>query len=293
MHGLDRATPPPAGVAKAMLDRIGGSWWNVYIGGPRASVTWTPEQVAGYQDQGVRHFLLTYVGRQDGDVARLTAAQGRTDGADACRKAAAFGFGAGNPVCLDLELRTFEAAGSKSLDYVGGWCTAVRDEGLRPGVYANVGPLVALAERDARPDWVWVARWSHDDFRPSAHPDQVAGLGERWKGRRAWQYAGELHLGHLDPRFDGITIDINVTTAECRCLTGLDGERQRPPTTEEEDDMFTFSTEGKPVFFVAGGKAVGLNSANDLQAIRAAARDLPHFHLDLSTFEQFLRTFRD
>jgi hypothetical protein len=291
VHGLDRAEPPSADVAKAMLDRIGGSWWNVYIGGPRASVTWTPEQVAGYRAKGIRHFLLTYVGRQENDVPRLTAAQGRADGVDACRTAESFGFGAGNPVCLDLELRTFEAAASASLDYVGGWCTAVRGEGLRPGVYANVAPLVALAERDARPDWVWVARWAHDDFRPSAHPDDVAGLGGRWKGRRAWQYAGELDLGHLDPRFDGITIDLDVTTADCRCLTGLDGTPPRPPSTEE--DMFTFSTAGKPVFFVAGGKAVGLNSANDLQAIRAAAKDLPHFHLDLPTFEQFLKTYRD
>jgi hypothetical protein len=293
VQGLDRAAPPSAGVAKAMLDRIGGSWWNVYIGGPRASVTWSPDHVAAYRARGITQFLLTYVGRQQGDVARLTTAQGRADGVDACRKAAGFGFGADTPLCLDLELRTFEAAPSASLDYVGGWCAAVREQDLRPGVYANVPPLVALAERPerARPEWVWVARWSHDDFRPSAHPDQVGGLGGLWRGRRVWQYAGELDLGHLDRRFDGITIDLNVTTPDSGCLARLDGAAPSPSVTEE-DDMFTFSAPGKPVFFVAGGKAVGLNSANDLQAIRRAAKDIPHFNLDLATFDQFINTYR-
>ncbi|HEY8547329.1 MAG TPA: glycoside hydrolase domain-containing protein [Acidimicrobiales bacterium] len=293
-QGLDRAAPPLAPVAKAMLDRIGGSWWNVYIGGPRASVTWSPSHVAAYRAAGIGKFLLTYVGRQQRDVPRLNPAQGRADADDAARKVAAFGFGPGTPVCLDLELPTFEAAPSASLDYVGGWCVAVREQGLRPGVYANVRPLVALANRPERerPEWVWVARWSHRDFRPGAHPDQIDGMGTRWQGHRVWQYAGELDLGHLDPDFDRITIDLNVTTTGSGCLATVGGAAPIPSGTEEDDDMFTFTAPGKPVFFVAGGKAVGLNSPNDLQTIRQAVRDLPHFNLDLETFDQFVRTYR-
>jgi hypothetical protein len=63
----------------------------------------------------------------------------------------------------------------------------------------------------------------------------------------------------------------------------------------QEDDMFTFGTEGQPVFFVAGGKAVGLNEASDLETIRTALAPapLPHFALDDDTYAQFLNVFRD
>jgi hypothetical protein len=303
VHGLDRASPPAAGVAKAMLDRIGGSWWNVYIGGPRASVTWTPAQVDAYRDQGIRHFLLTYVGRQQHDVPLLTAAQGAADGDDACRRAESFGFGAGAPLCLDVELPTFEIAPTGSIDYAAAWCKAVRARGLRPGVYANVNPLLALAERADKPDWVWVARWLVDTPlpNPGADPADIRGLtADMWTGRRVWQYAGERQLGHLDPDFEGITVDLNVTTAGAGSLTGTtaDGLGSAAAAlqllrTNREDDMFTFTTDSKPVFFVAGGKAVGLNSLNDLRTIRSAVKDLPHFHLDAATFEEFLRTYRE
>jgi len=63
-----------------------------------------------------------------------------------------------------------------------------------------------------------------------------------------------------------------------------------PPT---EEDMFTFSSAGKPTFFVAGGKAIGLNEQTDLVTIKAAmgSQPLPHFQLDPETFEQFLRAY--
>src|SRR5579862_4565289 len=96
LHGLDKDVPPAAAKAKEMLDEIGGTWWNVYIGGPEASFTWQPEHVR------------------------------------ACQRVKDFGLAApGTPVCLDVELGTFEAAPSASLDYAGAWCEAVRAAGLR------------------------------------------------------------------------------------------------------------------------------------------------------------------
>jgi hypothetical protein len=189
-------------------------------------------------------------------------------------------------VCLDLEQRTFNAAPSASLDYVEGWCAAVRRKGLRPGVYANPAPLKALAARDDKPDFVWIAHWRHEGHQPGADPDDGPDLPDHlWQGRRAWQYAGEVPLA-------GLTVDCNVTTAGSGCLTGSPGAVRSPHPPDTEEDMFTFGTAGKPVFFVAGGKAVGLNNAQDLETIRNAVRDLPHFNLDRGTYDEFVSTSR-
>src|SRR5215468_4726831 len=127
LHGLDAAVPPPAAKAKAMLDSVGGSWWNVYMGGPEASHTWTPNDVHQYQQHGISKFLLCYVGWQSKHLSRLTVQEGGHDGDAACQLVKDFGmFAAGTPVCLDLEQPTFEAAPDASLDYAGAWCKAVR-----------------------------------------------------------------------------------------------------------------------------------------------------------------------
>lgn len=300
MHGLDRASPPSAAKAREMLDEIGGSWWNVYIGGPRASVRWTPADMRGYVDQGITRFLLTYVGRQQDDVPLLTTEQGRADGDDACRLAATFGHGgAGTPLCLDLELLTFEASPRGSLDYACGWTAAVQAKGLRPGVYANVRPLKKLAERADRPDWVWVAKWIRHRVDHGLDQHRIDGFGDSlWSaaGQRAWQYAGAFDG---DPcRVGGLDVDINAADSSCLVGTGsapgaaLKGIN---PSLLEDDDMFTFGSPNKPVFFVAGGKAVGLNEATDLDAIRASMGGvpLPHLNLDGETFNEFIRVFRD
>jgi hypothetical protein len=290
MHGLDSAVAPPANVAKAMLEQIGGSWWNVYIGGPRATNAWKPAEVESYRAAGIVHFLLTYVGRQQDDVALLTSAQGDKDGEAAVRLAATFGFGAGEPLALDLEQRTFNAAPSRSLDYIEGWVASVRRQGWRPGVYTNVGPLNGLAERAEKPDFVWVARFVRDAFDPTIDHRRIKGLpDDLWAGRRAWQYVGDTTL----PGF-GHKIDIDVTDASSGCLTGTTpgAGLLKAASLMEEDDMFTFTTAGKPVFFVAGGKAVGLNSANDVVAIKRAVPSLPEFKLDAETFNEFLRVYR-
>jgi hypothetical protein len=290
MHGLDKAGPPSADTAKAMLDKIGGEWWHVYIGGPRASVTWKPSHVEAYRAKGIKHFLLDYVGRQSEDVNLLTRSQGGRDGEEAVRLAENFGFGAGEPLCLDLEQRTFNAAPDASLDYVEGWCSAVRRLGWRPGVYTNVAPLKALAKRTEKPDWVFVARWVRDGPDPAIDHRHIKDLpDDLWVGRRVWQYAGEIDASIL-----GEVVDVDVTDRASGCLTGTTPGAALLKTASllEDDDMFTFSSNGKPVFFVAGGKAVGLNGQDDLRVVRGAVQNLPHFQLDSETFDQFLRVYR-
>lgn len=62
-----------------------------------------------------------------------------------------------------------------------------------------------------------------------------------------------------------------------------------------EDDMFTYTTTGKPIFFCHAGKTVGLNEATDLAAMRSAAdaagQKLIHFPLDDDTFAKFRDAF--
>ncbi len=229
LHGLDKDVPPAAAKAKEMLDEIGGTWWNVYIGGPEASFTWQPEHVRAYQQQGIHHFLLCWVGRQAKELSRLTVAQGRTDGDAACQRVKDFGLAApGTPVCLDVELGTFEAAPSASLDYAGAWCEAVRAAGLRPGVYANPAPLQELHKRTAKPDWVWLASWVQHTADPGANPRLAKGLDpDQWPqhGQRAWQYAGAFD--HKVCQIGGIDVDIDV--ADAACLVDTYGQHPHPP----------------------------------------------------------------
>ena len=65
LHGLDRDGAPDPGLAKKMLEDIGGTWWNVYMGGPESGGSgWTPGLLSQYKDHGINQFLLSYVGWQ-------------------------------------------------------------------------------------------------------------------------------------------------------------------------------------------------------------------------------------
>jgi hypothetical protein len=225
LQGLDRASAPDAAKAKAMLNEIGGVFWNVYIGGPRrakAARSWTPEVVGKYRAQGIERFLLCYVGRQVlpasnvDDRHLLTSAQGERDGEEACRLAASFGFGAGSPICLDVERSTFDAAKKASLDYACGWCKAVREGGFRPGVYANRDPVVAIASRDNGPDWVWVCSFVRHDHDPAADPHRIPKLADDvfgGPGQRAWQYGASF--GGKIAKVGGLEVDIDAADSEC------------------------------------------------------------------------------
>jgi hypothetical protein len=220
LQGLDMAQAPAATKAKAMLDRINGSWWNVYIGGPSSLGSgWTPDRVREYIAHGITRFLLTYAGRQSGESHLLTTTQGRHDGDDACRIVERFGYGPGTPICLDLESRTFEKAPRASLDYVCAWCRALRRHGLRPGVYSTPTPLIELAKRNDRPDWVWAAHWVTNKPNRNADPHRISQFPDRlWPrtGQRAWQYAGETASGPA--KVAGKEVDISV--ADSGCLAG-------------------------------------------------------------------------
>jgi Domain of unknown function (DUF1906) len=236
LHGLDRAAAPAAAKAKAMLEEINGSWWNVYMGGPRSAGSgWTPDLVRDYQAQGITQFVLTYVGRQvlphkDIDDSRLlTASQGKRDGEAACKLAASFGYGAGTPICLDLEHSTFAASHERSLNYAGGWCRAVRGRGFRPGVYSNISALVPLEARQDRPDWIWVAKWVRHKVDPNADPHRIPDLANglfKKAGQRAWQYAATF--GGITAKVGGLEVDINV--ADRGCLAGVAAPRQEELT---------------------------------------------------------------
>jgi hypothetical protein len=218
VQGLDVAGAPQAPRAKQMLDHIGGRWWNVYIGGPysRGARSWTPELVRDYVRHGIDRFMLTYVGQQYGGSQNfhgtLTRERGLQDGRDALACARRFGYSGNVPLCLDVELSTYESRRSGTVEYARAWCETVRAGGARPGVYANVPPLEAMWQGGVKADFVWVARWvdhapgQHD---PHAIRDLPAGMWPR-PGERAWQYAGGPACAVL-----GVHVDISVADLGC------------------------------------------------------------------------------
>jgi peptidoglycan hydrolase-like protein with peptidoglycan-binding domain len=225
VQGLDRDVAPAPATAKQMLEKIGGRWWNVYIGGPESGGHgWTPALVKEYVRHGIDRFMLTYVGRQS--RGPLTEAQGRADGLEALRIAKSFGYSGSFPLCLDVELSTYESAPSKAVEYARAWCATVHGAGARPGVYANPGPLKAMAEK-VPADFVWVASWvSHGAEKHDPH--QVPQLPrELWSrpGARAWQYAGAY--GNQPCQVLGLNVDINV--ADLGCLAKPPGHQQGQP----------------------------------------------------------------
>jgi Domain of unknown function (DUF1906) len=208
VQGLDKDVAPPAATARRMLDAIGGRWWNVYIGGPKsAGVGWTPRLLKEYAAHGIDRFMLTYVGRQAGGP--LTRQQGRADAHDAIQIAKGFGYVDNFPLCLDIEQHTFDSAPAKTIEYARAWCTTVRGLGVRPGIYANPGPLRAM-HGVVPADFVWVASWVSHVAGPRDPRSAPKLPAEMWPNpsQRAWQYAGAFD--HERCRVLGIDVDISV-----------------------------------------------------------------------------------
>jgi peptidoglycan hydrolase-like protein with peptidoglycan-binding domain len=205
-----------------MLETINGRWWNVYIGGPESGGHgWTPDLVRQYARHGIDRFMLTYVGRQS--RGPLTQAQGQADGREALALAKGFGYSGDFPLCLDVELPTFNSSPSKTIEYARAWCAAVRRGGARPGVYANPAPLMAMARAKLPADFVWVASWVSTTASPR-DPHEVKGMpANLWPnpGQRAWQYAGII--GGRACNVLGLNVDINV--ADLGCLAPVPGVR--------------------------------------------------------------------
>ena len=137
-QGLDRGVAPPAPMAKKMLEAIDGRWWGVYIGGPYYSLHgWTPDIVREYVRHGIDRFMLIYVGQQAGakyKEGELTAQRGRRDAQEALALAKNYGYSGDFPICLDVELPTFNNSPSRRVEYTRAWCAAVREAGARPGL---------------------------------------------------------------------------------------------------------------------------------------------------------------
>jgi peptidoglycan hydrolase-like protein with peptidoglycan-binding domain len=231
LQGLDRATAPAPDMAKRMLDQIGGGWWNVYIGGPESGGHgWSPEVVKDYARHGIGHFMLTYVGRQH--KGPLTAAQGKADAIDALKIANSYGYTGSFPLCLDVEIGTFNSAPTKTIAYTKAWCATVKSAGARPGVYANPAPLKAMAQAKVPAEFVWVASWLNHG--PTPHdPHAIPQLpDELWSrpGERAWQYAGAFD--NRPCQVLGLDVDINVADVDCLAappggVTRRTGQRAR------------------------------------------------------------------
>ena len=243
LQGLDRAVPPPAATAKKMLDSIDGQWWNVYIGGPEATNAWKPDELRQYVQAGIRRFMLTYVGRQH--RGPLTKAQGHADGREALAIAKAFGYSGKVPLCLDVELPTWEGAKQPTVEYTKAWCATVREGGARPGVYANPAPLKDMAAGKIGADFVWVASWvsqtaaKHDPHHVPQLPDEL------WAkpGMRAWQYAGAFNGKPCEVM--GFNVDINVS--DPGCLAGPPGRASGKLPAQSSSGVLRRGNRGKRV----------------------------------------------
>ncbi len=121
--------------------------------------------------------------------------------------------------------------------YTKAWCSAVKNAGARPGVYANPAPLKAMAQGKVPAEFVWVASWLNHG--PTPHdPHAIPQLpNELWgkPGERAWQYAGEFD--NRPCQVLGLDVDINVADAGCLAApqgkssasTGTGAGRHRSP----------------------------------------------------------------
>ncbi len=263
-QGLDRGAAPPAAKAKQMLDKIGGRWWNVYIGGPSSLASgWTPELVKEYARHGIDRFMITYAGQQAGGT--LTRTQAQKDARQALELARRFGYSGDFPLCLDIEMVTFNRAPTKTVEYVRAWCAAVRKAGARPGVYANPTPLEAMAKGKVDADFVWIASWvSHG---PAAHDPHAATSmpATLWSkpGQRAWQYAGEFN--GVPCEVLGLNVDINV--ADLGCLA--------PPPGAKPGSAATTPARKRPLHKGDRGALV-VRLTHRLSVVRSAKTEQPY-----------------
>ena len=210
-QGLDRAYAPSPSQAKAMLDAIGGSWWNVYIGGPQnGGVGWTPSLIAAYASAGVQGFLGCYVGEQTGGNFGL----GTQHGQDAVNLMRAFGFAPGSPVALDVEGGTWNAMGARVFPYIRDWTAAVQAGGFKAGIYGSPSMINAMltANLQPLPDFPWPASWIRHGVDASVLASNAPVSGYSSPERRVWQYAG-------GPAYvNGLAVDINCADLQMGVL---------------------------------------------------------------------------
>ncbi|NBE55444.1 DUF1906 domain-containing protein [Streptomyces sp. YC537] len=201
----------------------------VYYGGrgrhcktqPHLSKTW----LRSVRNMGWR-VLPLYVGSQPPCVIAKNkkgvrigndpVAQGRTEGRDAARRAAAHGILDGSPLYLDIEGYDLRDAKCKArtLDFIRSWNRTVRGRGYVTGFYSSADSGITHMEasrlagvRDL-PEAVWFARWRGG--KPNLNKEPVFAPGAWYPNRRIHQYRGnvkERHGGHT------LLIDRNLVDA--------------------------------------------------------------------------------
>lgn len=207
--GLDTAYAPTPTQAVAMLKAVKGTWWLVYIGGPRnGGHGWTPSYVKTLVELGIKKFLPCFVGRQYvpslGLYDVLNAGLGASDGAEAARIMKSYGFADGSPVGLDVEYDTATRLTEDAVAYADGWCKVVKDAGYNPGVYAPLSFLQRLSRETNRPKWAFAAFWTSSAVKAGLDPATIPGLpDEAYRGARVWQYGGNTSVA-------GTSADIDV-----------------------------------------------------------------------------------
>jgi hypothetical protein len=212
--GVDSAGVFSASTAKALKDNFGVRWTGVYIGGPcDGGSGWTKSAVESIAAATGWQFMPIYVGQNSSTVCGahdMSQAQGETDGHDAAKAMAAFGWGANKkiPVELDLESETYSGDEAGSIDYVRGWVASVHADGYLAYVYTSPSAVNAIAADGLDVDGVTVASWLWNDGEghlESTSPNGDIGIGNNFSNhRRAWQYCGDISV-------EGIHIDCNVS----------------------------------------------------------------------------------
>lgn len=132
---------------------------------------------------------------------RRALSQGRSQAADALRRAHALGLGKGSPLYLDIEnySRGSARCSRAVIDFAVGWTLGVNKGGYRSGFYSSAGSGIAdlnAARRRGRrhlPGTVWYAHWN-------GHPGTRKAMGlshHAWHGhRRIHQYRGNVREKH-------------------------------------------------------------------------------------------------
>jgi hypothetical protein len=260
---VDYSTGPPSAVAIAA--RHAGAVRYLRKKGHSTVVTLTAAEVTDFQ----AHNLLLGLAYEDPGAGWMF--EGRATGIDratwALEQARALGFQ--NPRCIYLcaDAHATPDQVARTMECLDGARTVL---GRATGIYGFVEVIdAAIAGQHA--DWFWQT------------------------GRRSDVRSG-VHLyqrNYETTTIAGITCDIDDVLQVDWGQQSVAGGIWRPAEhLEEDDDMFTFGAPGKPVFFVAGGRAVGLNEASNLTSISSTVA-LPHLELDDDTYQQFINVFRD
>lgn len=249
-------SPPPVGsrgfdACTAPSIETMRKWWpdpapysvvNIYIGGMSRACSqrnltaeWVKRASAMEPHQGWT-FIPTYVGRQapcTGFSARMSTnvttarAQARDEADDAVEAMRHLGFGAGNPIYLDIEsYPRGSSCTSLVLNYVSAWTERLHQLGYYSGVYSSASTGIRdlglnYSNRNyLRPDAIWNAHW---DGVPDPYNSDRYIADSLYKGKRIKQYRG----GHNE-RWGGVTLNIDSNVVDGP--VALPGTRSTRPT---------------------------------------------------------------